>query len=633
MSYKKISEGPKKMTTVSFGNVKYNLNEEINEDDLLRLEYARKIEFDNKFNQSIDELPDNITEIILGNCFVQKINKIPKKLRYFQVHNYCGCDELFDNNNLKKISIKSCPFNQRLYLQNICSENMEELEILCSDILYCNFNNFTDKLKTINISIETRIIGNRIDVPNKTKNIKLSSTRKKYKIITFLPSSLKTLDDNVFILNNNSMALPNSLETLKFDTIQQVMKLGKNINTVEIIKFFRFTFKIRHVLTSLIIKSGQNNLDNEYTLLKFYEPPKIQLQDSIPNPFANIPNANIIHRNPNANIIHRNVNVNVNANTYSEFSQKKFEKIQLTDLNIIIENINFKNIKIEHFLATCDKIKVKNNIYTNKFNLYNAHRFNTNNISADIKDLTCEVLMIDQKFINNSLRTPIVLNNFTDSNNLQADISPERIKFIKDILHASSMANLSTNEISDHFVYKKIELPRCLFRGGSIIPSIENEESNKIRLIERAANNQEDRNVIQIYSRNDEFNEYIDKKLKEDNIKITHELDFPENIDFNKKIIVMYVNLLECIDVKKRLKKIINMEALNLYLEKIKNVVNVIKSSNSKYTSFIVLTNGASISSCIGTLNGYSNTFVKIKEIMDGELKENMFIKGNSYIL
>ena len=75
------------------------------------------------------------------------------------------------------------------------------------------------------------------------------------------------------------------------------------------------------------------------------------------------------------------------------------------------------------------------------------------------------------------------------------------------------------------------------------------------------------------------------------------------------------------------------MEALNLYLEKIKNVVNVIKSSNSKYTSFIVLTNGASISSCIGTLNGYSNTFVKIKEIMDGELKENMFIKGNSYIL
>ncbi len=65
-----ISDHENKITQkLGFGDVSYSSCDEIDEDDLLRLEYVRKIEFCDKFNNSIDELPDNISDIKLGKDF------------------------------------------------------------------------------------------------------------------------------------------------------------------------------------------------------------------------------------------------------------------------------------------------------------------------------------------------------------------------------------------------------------------------------------------------------------------------------------------------------------------------------------------------------------------------------------
>jgi len=70
-----------KIIQSSFGQVSYNKNEDITDDDILYLKLSKKIVFSDIFNKNIDSLPDNIIEIELGLSFDKLISKIPEKLK------------------------------------------------------------------------------------------------------------------------------------------------------------------------------------------------------------------------------------------------------------------------------------------------------------------------------------------------------------------------------------------------------------------------------------------------------------------------------------------------------------------------------------------------------------------------
>lgn len=151
-----------KLIPIKFAEIYYNSKKEISEDDILYLKYARKILFNDDFNKSIDDLPDNIINIELGNKFYQTINKIPKQLKYLKM-------KTFDNNIIKnKKVIKNSKLNtleveifdihdnnntSKINFGNILTNSIERLII--NDFNYgmrvILFTNFTSNIKELKL--------------------------------------------------------------------------------------------------------------------------------------------------------------------------------------------------------------------------------------------------------------------------------------------------------------------------------------------------------------------------------------------------------------------------------------------------------------------------------------------------
>lgn len=55
-------------------------------DALAPLPFLTKVKFNDKFNKSIDKLPDNITHLTLGKDFSVEVSKLPASLTHFTFH-------------------------------------------------------------------------------------------------------------------------------------------------------------------------------------------------------------------------------------------------------------------------------------------------------------------------------------------------------------------------------------------------------------------------------------------------------------------------------------------------------------------------------------------------------------------
>lgn len=557
MEYDEIAKNDKsKMRVTSFGNIEYNGNEKINEDDILRLEYARRITFNN-FSENIDELPDNITEIMLSDRLAHKINKIPQKLKYLYMKDDNIELSLLEQDSLKKISIAQNSYERNkgagnnnlpigviarqereIILKNPMSINIEELIIECVILKY-DFNILPKKLKKIKITCKNAT-GKKIEVPNNVNEILLNIEKKKNnRIINFLPTSLEKFDDNVFMLTNNSLGLPNKLRSIKFECNTRMVKISKNINNFKVTRppnystFNKIIIKIRYGIEEF--SSGNSWNDKHTTILKFYHTDNRDLSNTCcPGPPG--------------------------LQSRMALMPSKRIKMCLYDDKILIENKTGNDLFVENINISCNEIKVNshmNFLKTNHLVLSDAGKFKSGPV-INLNNIMCRDLKMDRMLVDkcNEIGVPFVTCNFDHSLTLGPNTDAKNDKFIKDVMGAALLSKINA----------------CIFENlGHMNSACVNT------------------NIIEIFPDHKYFSEYISKKNTD--YKITQNHNGIKDINFDGEQVITHANLFQFIEINRRKMKQINMNAIDSYSEKINNAIDIMQYSNNKPRCFKIMTN------------------------------------------
>lgn len=485
----KLLEERKIVNNGFLGEVEYLEDKELNEDDIDLLENVKKIYFCPEFNKSIDNLPDNLTEIHLNTLI--ELNKLPKKLKVFEfnyiekINNKC-----FLNTNLKKL-IFSETKNVGIYrkydiseeyikmINNIFTNNLSfTLEEIIFNFKFNKkfnkFNNLPVNLKNIKclMNINTNYL------PNKLLEIEIEGD---YKNTFFLPSSLKKLS-GCFSTN-----LPNKLKDITCYCFPNKIKIPKNALIVKL--------NIKHNNKKII----NINIRGKYEKLFV----NFNYEDNFENVKLNLFGSS-----------YRDVLFNKGYSGYDELNIKIINK---TEKNISVEKVNFLNCDINN---NFENIDIKNVIIQidkySKFTKYNLENMSIDNLTIN-----------DNRNIYYPYIIPINIKNIIiKSNDIQTDIDITK-------------QYVQLNNISEIFKYGKI-LKMCSFENKSNI------NISEINTMNRTFSKCIDK---EIYKCKHYCNERYINKIK--NYDQSSNICFNEvELNKSKNIMFGYIDILSFIDIK-----------------------------------------------------------------------------------
>jgi len=417
-----------KLKVISLGETLYTYNECITEDDILRLEYTRKIEFCEDFSQNIDNLPNNITEICLGKKFKQKVNKFPKMLKYLSGYDLILGKNALNQNTIQKINLAS---SKTIFLRELSlSKNLKELILSCQKIVLqdCIFqNNITS------VEIKTNCIKGIFNFSNKIRNFVVKNIITKSdaygimynkipkKIINFYPSSIINIYEEIFVKHNVSYLYPNSLKIMDIYTNENKIKIPYKISNIFL--------KISQVNKKTIL-----NIKNKIDILN------ITKNNSI---YKNIQNKEII------------INVYDNA---------KIDNIDLALGDYSTRILNKNELLIYTMKISCCKLYLQQNfkvqdliieIYgehkeidlskciTNKFNIKACNINNNFDIPKYINNISCPNYDITKDSINNKFLKDLVSNYFYKVTKINSE---NNIVLLPELLNLTD--KLNTNNIT-----------------------------------------------------------------------------------------------------------------------------------------------------------------------------------------
>jgi len=498
----KLLEERKIVNNGFLGEVIYLEDKELNEDDIDLLENVKKIHFCPDFDKSIDDLPDNLTEIYIKN--LKELNKLPKKLKVFKFHyikkinNSC-----FLNTNLKKlIFTNNCGVRDVIekyvnvneyneMLKNIFENNIPStLEEIIFDFNLLYDKHYKKNIKFSNLPVNLKNMKCLINIntsylPNKLSEIEIKGS---YKNTLFLPSSLKKVS-GCFSTN-----LPNKLKDITCNCFPNKIKIPKNALKV---KLFVKQNSEKKKLTFNINTRGECE-----QLCIFCE------------------------------YMFKNIKLGLFANNYEDLSLEtecnidtiNTKIINKTEKNISVQKINFKNCDIKNDFENIDFKNIMIQIGKNsKFTKYNLDNVSVDNLTInDCRNVYFPYII------------PLSIKNvIIKTSNIQTDINV--IKQYRQI-----------NNISEIWKYGRY------FKTGQLSNLFSKQE------------NLTDFNFLEINSLNEIFSKFIDNKLQKckhycnkrykDKIKYYNQnidLCFNE-IELNKgeNIMLGYIDILFFIDVK-----------------------------------------------------------------------------------
>lgn len=423
-----------KLKVISLGETLYTYNECITEDDILRLEYTRKIEFCEDFSQNIDNLPNNITEICLGKKFKQKVNKFPKMLKYLSGYDLILGKNALNQNTIQKINLLSL---KTVFLRELSlSKNLKELVLSCQKIVLTDCI-FQDNITSV--EIKTDCIKGIFNFSNKLKHfvIKYSGglglghthliekTIPK-KIINFYPSSIINIYEERSVKHNVSYLYPNSLKIMDIYTNENKIKIPYKISNIFL--------KISQVNKKTIL-----NIKNKIDIL-------------------NITNNNSIYPNIRSN---KEIIINV-------YDNAKIDNIDLALGDYSTRILNKNELLIYTMKISCDKLYLQQNfkvqdliieIYgehkeidlskciTNKFNIkacnINNNFDNNFDIPKYINNISCPNYDITKDSINNKFLKDLVSNYFYKVTKINSE---NNIVLLPELLNLTD--KLNTNNIT-----------------------------------------------------------------------------------------------------------------------------------------------------------------------------------------
>jgi len=288
IKYEKISTfiPDDRIVQIKFGQVIYNSKESLTEDDILYLSYTRKIIFHDEFNSSIDEIPENIIDIELGNHFNTKINKISNQLKYIKFPGVLlDKIDILKKSNIKNMIIYSPKIDANVInyelnqLYNIISQNLEILHITgfkTNTSLKClNFSkslldlhlsgnsnkliihNYPNKLKKIELNCE--YYSNNFNNLNNINNILKINKSEKY--IDYLPSSLKILYIRHRLKKIHNF--PQLLTDVDLNVSNKLYKLSIHVTKIKfgfnLVDCTKFKFKIENKMNDINISTHSND--------------------------------------------------------------------------------------------------------------------------------------------------------------------------------------------------------------------------------------------------------------------------------------------------------------------------------------------------------------------------------------
>ena len=166
-----VSECPE--LGIKICSFRYNFNDKLTKEHIEIIKKCETVVFKCKFNQSLDNLPNNVKQVsIQNNDYNKDLNNLPISLTFLIIEcNHFSGDISFLPENLKVLFFKTKITNKQI-------ENLPKLRYLCTY--------FSEDIKNLPDSIEYLKIlnskGNHFDV----------GEVKKFKIIN-LPKSLHTL--------------------------------------------------------------------------------------------------------------------------------------------------------------------------------------------------------------------------------------------------------------------------------------------------------------------------------------------------------------------------------------------------------------------------------------------------------
>jgi hypothetical protein len=375
-----------KFEQISFGQIYYNGEFSISEDEALYMTSVRKIIFNKNYCGTIDLLPDNIIDIVL-NGNLNLVNKFPNMLKYLEIK---GKTNLEFIKNLKYTQLKKLnaiilnPYqnlNPILNL-NFLPSTIEEisLSIGCKKII---FGNSTTNLKKFEITCNNKLSGN--DLPNKLTifNILYATSINKL----YLTSSIEMMEIKC---NDKKFNFPNSIKKLKI-TSNYCKKICYNLKNMELNLFKNYKFTLKTNLKELVLKNSEKNIN------------LIVKKNSLLKIFIDACNVNIINYN------------NTNNNTINE--------IDVLCRNLFIAN----NI-------LCDKLTI---YYKNINNVnYSNDELLFNNLNDGINVISIYNPNYLKSYVNKITKLPLLLNELHyKSSNKDMDDSIydyfEKLKFCR----------------------------------------------------------------------------------------------------------------------------------------------------------------------------------------------------------
>lgn len=200
--------------------------------------------FGEKFDQSIDNLPDEIDTIFFGRYFNQKINKYPSQIKriYFGIHYNQYVDNL--PNDLTHLKL-GFDFKKSV---NHLPPNLVSLETGYS------FNEYVDCLPC---NLESLILGNNFNRP--LDNLPLN-----LKVLHLIQSKYQDLSDNYFKQSINY--LPDSIEVISMEcvTLPEITKLPKSLESIELnLQYYEYQDNLNKLLDQLPnLKYKKIKIDN-----------------------------------------------------------------------------------------------------------------------------------------------------------------------------------------------------------------------------------------------------------------------------------------------------------------------------------------------------------------------------------
>jgi hypothetical protein len=576
-----------KLIQGKFGEVIYNSPYEITDDDALYLSFTRKIIFNTKFNKSIDNIPDNIIDITLGENFNRKIKKIPKELKYIQLYFYENINiTIFKKSNIKKIILTWSNQKNKCKSLNFLPESLEILYLL----KYCGtlqLLNIPTNLKELNLCVDC---GNHFQQDN---------TLRYYIQFHNFPNKLEKLTFRIseYDKRNNINYLPNSLKILFFDCkINKVINLPSSLISVDLIlrknKIFKFSIKIEKI---------KINIDSANILFK--NKIKFQIKNAMKEVYIKTTNCNtdIIVSNNNTNnltVSSNNINIYYNKNNKPQpqpiLTPEKEENIiyrnnqQIKEEEIVtLGGVYKKSIlyrddfkcgfnKIGYIGVTCDKLFISNEIECDKLHLsYLTIDSESNNTLFKNLNDNIKIIHFDNSkdICNNITKLPLKLKefNYKDGNDSESIVDWH----FKELIMCNQ--NLS--------YYKN---------------------SNKMSIIQNMITNVND-TIIELYAHSNVSSILFEKYFQEINVKSYSDKKnifdgykqvFEQNVKniietTNDDIMLMLVQPFNFVKMNKKSKKMIDNDKLDELINNIEYLSNIQNTTNrGKLDIIIILMNG-----------------------------------------